>query len=114
MHILNHVMVCALLSSGATTTFAACPDKMQRDPTFMALAVEDQAPRPQSVDDFKFIGDTTTFDELKSKVGPPDGAKGSRRYLYCLADGSIVEVESRTGDDIRFVRVNGKTVYKRK
>ena len=97
----------------ATAAFGACPEKMQRDPSFMALAVEDNAPRPQSVEDFKFIGDTTTLDELEAKVGPPEARRARASYLYCLADGTIVEVESRTGEDIRLVRVNGKTVYKR-
>jgi len=98
----------------ANAAFAGCPEKMQRDPTFMALAVDDKAPRPASAEDFKFIGDTTSFEELQAKVGPPDATKGSRRYLWCLANGTIVEVESRTGSDIRSVRVDGKTAYKRK
>ena len=94
--------------------FGGCPEKMQRDPSFMALAVDEKAPRPSSADDFKFIGDTTSFEELQTKVGPPDATKGSHRYLWCLANGTIIEVESRTGSDIRSVRVDGKTAYKRK
>jgi hypothetical protein len=108
------VLACAACIGIANVTFADCPERMQRDPSFMALAVDDKAPRPQSVDDFKFIGDTTTLEELQAKVGPPNGAKGARTYLYCLADGTIVEIQSRTGSDIRSVRVNGKAFYKRK
>jgi hypothetical protein len=102
------------LSLLAGTAGADCPEKMQRDPSFMALAVDDKAPRPSSADDFKFVGDTTTFDELQGKVGPPDAAKGARRYLWCLKTGAIVEVELHSAGEIRAVRVDGKTTYKRK
>jgi hypothetical protein len=101
-----------LICVGAAS--AGCPERMQRDPTFVALAMDDNARRPSGADDFKFIGDTTTLDELQAKVGPPDGTKGEHRFLWCLASGSIIEVESRTGADIRSVRVDGKTTYKRK
>lgn len=100
-----------LMTSAA---FGGCPEKMQRDPSFMALAVDEKAPRPSSAEDFKFIGDATSFEELQTKVGPPDATKGAHRYLWCLASGTIIEVESRTGSDIRSVRVDGKTAYKRK
>jgi len=103
-----------LLACVATAAFAGCPDRMQSDPLFVALAVDDKAPRPSSPDDFKFIVDTTTLDELQAKVGPPDATKGSRRFLWCLARGTVVEVETRTGTDIRTVRVDGKATYKRK
>ena len=103
-----------VLLLAANVGFAGCPEKMQRDPGFVALAVDDKAPRPSSADDFKFIGDSTSFEELQAKVGPPDATKGSRRYLWCLASGTVVEVESRTGSDIRSVRVDGKATYKRK
>ena len=109
---MRYALTCfAMLSSAA---FADCPERLQRDPTFVALAVDEKAPRPSSTDDFKFIGATTTFDELQARVGPPDGAKGARRYLWCLASGNIVEVELFAASDIRTVRVDGKAVYKRK
>jgi hypothetical protein len=98
----------------APATFADCPERLQRDPTFVALAVDEKVPRPASPDDFKFIGDTTTFDELQAKVGPPNAAKGARRYLWCLANGNVIEVELFSAGDIRTVRVDGKTVFKRK
>lgn len=109
---MKHAALCLLLASSAA--FADCPEKMQRDPSFMALAVDEKAPRPSSADDFKFIGDTTTFDELQAKVGPPDAAKGARKYLWCLKSGSIVEVELFSAGDIRSVRIDGKTAWKRK
>ena len=109
---MRHAALCLMLLTGAAG--ADCPEKMQRDPSFMALAVDDNAPRPSSADDFKFVGDTTTFDELQTKVGPPDAAKGARRYLWCLKTGTIIEVELFSAGDIRSVRVDGKTAYKRK
>ena len=104
--------LCLLLV--ATPAFAGCPEKMQRDPSFTALALDDNARRPSSADDFKFVGDTTTFDELQAKVGPPDAAKGAKRYLWCLKSGTIIEVELLSAGDIRTVRVDGKPTYKRK
>jgi len=104
-------IACAAFSGAA---FADCPDRLQRDPAFVALAAPDGAPRAQSAEDFRFVGDTTTLEELQAKVGPPDGTKGARRLVWCPPDGKVVEVESRTGTDIKFVRVNGKAVYKRK
>jgi hypothetical protein len=109
---MKHALTCFVLMSSAA--FADCPERLQRDPTFVALAVDEKAPRPSSADDFKFVVDTTTFDQLQAKVGPPDAAKGAHRYLWCLASGNIVEVELFSYGDIRTVRVDGKTVYKRK
>jgi hypothetical protein len=106
------VLIVTLLAANAAS--AGCPDRMQRDPDFVALAVDDKAPRPSSADDFTFIGDTTTLDDLQAKVGTPDATKGAHRFLWCLANGTVIEVESRTGTDIRTVRVDGKTRYKRK
>lgn len=100
------------LISGAAA--ADCPEKMQRDPSFMALAVDDKAPRPSSADDFRFVNDTTTFEELQARVGPPDATKGARRYLWCLKSGTIVEVELIAAGEIRTVRVDGKPAFKRK
>jgi len=109
---MKHAALCLVLVGSAA--FADCPEKMQRDASFMALAVDDKAPRPSGTDDFKFIGDTTTFDELQAKVGPPDAAKGSRKYLWCLKSGTVVEVELISAGGIRVVRVDGKTTWKRK
>jgi hypothetical protein len=99
---------------GVNAARAACPESMNRDPSFVALAVDDKVPRPTSAEDFKFIGDTTTLDELTAKVGSPDAAKGSRTFLYCLADGTVITVISRNGADIKQVRAGSKTIYKRK
>jgi len=109
---MKHAAICLLVMGSAA--FAECPEKMQRDPSFVALAVDDKAPRPSSGDDFRFVGDSTTFDELQAKVGPPDAAKGARRYLWCLKTGTLVEVELLSAGDIRTVRIDGKPIYKRK
>src|SRR5688572_6370196 len=103
-----------ILASLASAANAACPESMNRDPTFIALAIDEGAPRPKSIEDFNFVNDTTTLADLTAKVGPPDAAKGTNSFVYCLADGNIVTVSSRDGTEIRFVRVNGKTLYKRK
>ena len=112
--IMKYLSVILLLAPLASAAHAGCPESMNRDPTFIALAVDAGAPRPASAEDFRFVGDTTTFAELTAKVGPPDAAKGTSSFLYCLADGTIITVSSRDGTEIRFVRVNGKTLYKRK
>src|SRR4051794_1456695 len=103
---MKYALACCVLICHAAS--ADCPERLQRDPTFVALAVDEKAPRPSSADDFKFIGESTTFDQLQAKVGPPDAAKGEHRYLWCLASGNIVEVELFSAGEIRTVRVDGK------
>jgi hypothetical protein len=107
-------MLILLLALGADAAFAACPERMQRDPLFVSLAVDENAPRPKSVEDFRFIDETTTFDDLTKKVGPPDAAKGANNFIWCLADGTVITVAARDSSDIREVRASGKLVYKRK
>ena len=110
----KHTVLVCLLLTAAPAAFAACPDSMNRDPTFVTLAVDEKAPRPTSGEDFKFIGDTTTFEEMTRKVGTPDAARGVRTFLYCLADGTVVTITTHDGTDIKYVRVNSKVIYKRK
>lgn len=111
---MKHIFIACLMVGAAPAAFSACPDSMSRDPTFVTLAVDEKTPRPTSVEDFKFIGDTTTIEELTRKVGSPDAARGLRTFLYCLADGTIVTITSRDGSDIKYVRANSKVIYKRK
>ena len=47
---MKHATVLLLLAGA--TAFADCPEKMQRDPSFVALAVDEKSPRPASADDF--------------------------------------------------------------
>jgi hypothetical protein len=106
-------IICLMLGA-LPSAYAACPDSMNRDPTYVTLAVDEKTPRPTSVEDFKFIGDTTTLDELTRKIGSPDAAKGVRTFFYCLADGTVVTVTTHTGTDIKTVRAGSKLIYKRK
>jgi hypothetical protein len=108
------LLLAALLATAGWQASAACPDSMMRDPTFVALAVDENTPRPTSAEDFRFIGDTTTFAEMTAKVGTPDAVKGSRTFIWCLADGTVVTVSSNDGTDIKYVRVGSKLFYKRK
>lgn len=94
---------------------AGCAEKRSRDPTFIELAVPDGAPRPSSVEDFKFITDETTFDQLVAKVGPPDASAGSRiTFLFwCFADGTEVTVATKDRVIIEAVRYDGRQIFKR-
>jgi hypothetical protein len=94
---------------------AACAEKRSRDVTFMELAVPDGAPRPSGPQDFSFITDETTVDQMVAKIGPPDASQGTRTstFIYCFADGTELSVESRDRVAIDSVRYKGKQLFKR-
>lgn len=95
---------------------AACNQKRSRDPSYVELAVPEGAPRPASVEDFRFITDETTYDQLVAKVGPPDAASGSSRTSYliwCFADGTELSVATKDRVIIESVRYDGKQIFKR-
>lgn len=94
---------------------AACTQKHSRDSSYVELAVPEGSKRPSSVEDFKFITDDTTFDELVAKVGPPDASYGSRTsYLvWCFADGTEIAVATKDRVAIENVRYDGKQIFKR-
>jgi len=94
---------------------ATCTGKHSRDPSFVELAVPDDAIRPAGVADFSFINDETTVDALVAKVGPPDAAMGSRitRLLWCFADGTELSVETPDRVTIESVRHKGKDIFRR-
>jgi hypothetical protein len=94
---------------------AACAEKRSRDVTFMELAVPDGAPRPNGAQDFSFITDETTIDQMIAKIGPPDASQGTRTstFIYCLTDGTEVWVDSRDRTAIDSVRHKGKQLFKR-
>jgi hypothetical protein len=98
----------------AHAALGACPERLQRDPLYVELAIDDNVPRPTRVEDFQFITDDTTLDQLKAKLGTPNAAKGASQFLWCLPDGTVMTVLSRDGTEIREVRASGKLVYKRK
>jgi hypothetical protein len=54
-----------------------CKEKRSREPAFIALAVPEDAIRPAGADDFTFVDDATTIEQLFAKVGPPDASSGS-------------------------------------
>jgi hypothetical protein len=99
----------------AENASAACTQKRSRDYTFVELAVPEGAPRPTGVEDFRFIDDSTTIDQLIAKVGPPDAAQGSRvnYFIYCFADGTELAVASRDRVSIDSVRHDGREIFKR-
>jgi hypothetical protein len=94
---------------------AACAQKRSRDPSFVELMVPDGAPRPAGVDDFRFITDETTYDQLVATVGPPDAAQGTRvsYFIWCFADGTELSVATKDRVIIEFVRHQGKKIFKR-
>jgi hypothetical protein len=99
----------------ATRADAVCAEKRARDVSFVELAVPEGAIRPAGADDFRFVTDETTFDELVAKVGPPDAAQGTRisYYIWCFADGTELQVGTRDRVTIESVRHDGKYLYKR-
>ena len=103
------------LMFAAQEAHAACSEKRSRDPSFIELAVPDGAPRPASVEDFRFITDETTYDQLVAKVGPPDASYGSRTnfLIWCFADGTELTVATKDRVAIESVRYDGKQIFKR-
>jgi hypothetical protein len=116
MSAMKPYLIAGLLLSAASQANAACAQKHSRSPQFVELAVPDGAPRPKSADDFSFINDATTIEQMTAKIGPPDAADSERTpvFVYCLPDGSEIRIGSRDGSLIDYVRHNGKEIYKRK
>jgi hypothetical protein len=106
-----------LLMLAANAAWAIpCAEKRNRDPSFVALAVPEDALRPSGATDFSFVNDDTTIEQLFAKVGPPDASSGSGLYqfIYCFADGTELRVISRDRIAIDAIRHDGKQIYKRK
>lgn len=106
----------ALLATAAVAPAqAACKEKRSRDVSFVELAVPDGAIRPAGAQDFAFVTDDTTYDQLVAKVGPPDAAKGSSvsYYIWCFADGTELTVATPDRVAINDIRYEGKLLYKR-
>jgi len=110
----NALLVLSLLVA-AHDAAAACAEKRSRDPSFVELAVADDAIRPAGVADFSFITDETTVDALVAKVGPPDAAMGTRitKLIWCFADGTELSVETPDRVIIEAVRHQGKQIFRR-
>jgi hypothetical protein len=108
------VFLALTLMFAAHEANASC-SRHAHDSSYVDLAVPDDAIRPSSVEDFRFITDETTYDQLVAKVGPPDGSYGTRTsYLvWCFADGTEVVVATKDRVAIEFVRYDGKQIFKR-
>jgi hypothetical protein len=107
----------ALLSMIATDALAApCKQRRNREPSFIELAIPEDAIRPASAADFAFVDDDTTVEQLFTKVGPPDASAGTGTYqfVYCFADGTELRVYSRDRVAIDAIRHEGRQIYKRK
>jgi hypothetical protein len=93
-----------------------CKEKRNREPSFIELAVPEDAIRPAGAKDFSFVDDETTMDQLFAKVGPPDASSGSGLYqfIYCFEDGTELRVTSRDRVAIDSIRHDGKLLFKRK
>jgi hypothetical protein len=112
----RHGLLAAILLAAVVsgTAQAACKEK-RRDPSFIELAVTEGAIRPTGAQDFAFVTDEVTFDQLIAKVGPPDASQGDRisQYIWCFADGSELNVYTRDRVVIEQIRHGGKQIYKR-
>jgi hypothetical protein len=115
MRIRNLLPLALLAASFALPADAACKQKRSRDPSFIELAVPDDAIRPTGAQDFSFVTDETTYPQLVAKVGPPDASQGSRlaQYIWCFADGTELSVSTRDQLVIEQIRHDGRQVYKR-
>jgi hypothetical protein len=94
---------------------AACKQKRSRDPSFIELAVPEDAVRPAGPQDFAFVTDDVSIDQLFARVGPPDASQGSRviTYVWCFADESELTVTTPDRVLIDQIRHGGKLLYKR-
>jgi hypothetical protein len=105
-----------LLALAGPTLAVPCPQKRNREPAFIELAVPEDAIRPAGPEDFGFVDDSTTIDQLFAKVGPPDASSGSGTYhfIYCFADGTELRVVSRDRVQIDGIRYEGRQLFKRR
>jgi hypothetical protein len=113
---MRKALLALLLLCAADAALGACEQKRSRDPTFIELVVPDDAIRPAGVDDFRFVNDDTTLDQLFARVGPPDASSGtssSSTYIYCFADGTELRLNTRDRVAIEWIRHDGKLIWKR-
>lgn len=106
-----------LLAVFALPAGAACKERRSRDPSFIELAVPEGSIRPAGAQDFAFVTDDVSYDQLVAKVGPPDASQGTGRtsyFIWCFADGTELSVATRDRVVIDSIRHNGRQVYKRK
>jgi hypothetical protein len=109
------VLLIALACSASLAQAGNCVDKHARDPSFVQLAVPENAPRPTDISAFSGVDETITVEKLAAKIGPPDGSMGETItiLIWCLPDGEV-QVSTRDGSAIDRVRHNGKVIYDRR
>ena len=104
-----------LLAGFIHTADAGCAQRRSRDPSFVELAVPEGAVRPAGAQDFAFVTDEVSVDQLFAKAGPPDASQGTRvtYYIWCFADGTELTLATRDRTTIDYLRHDGKVIYKR-
>jgi hypothetical protein len=109
------LLTLVLLCCADAALAAPCQQKRNRDAAFVELVVPDDAIRPAGAQDFAFVNDDTTIEQLFAKVGPPDASSGSGTYhfIYCFTDGTELRVISRDRVAIDSIRHEGKQLFKR-
>lgn len=112
----TRVLLGVLLTAAlANQVQAGCAQKRHRDPSFVELAVPEDAVRPVGVQDFAFVTNDTTYEQLVAKVGPPDASRGTRMsfFIWCFADGTELTVATRDRVVIDHIRHDGRMIFKR-
>ena len=112
----HHILLAvALVAACVAPAQAACKQKRSRDPSFIELTVPEGAIRPAGPQDFAFVDDSTSYEQLVAKAGPPDASQGTRMsyFIWCFADGSELTVSTRDQVVIEQIRHDGKLLYKR-
>jgi hypothetical protein len=114
MNLRGTLLIAGLIAAAAPAQ-SACKEKRSRDVSFVELAVPEGAIRPAGAQDFAFVTEETTYDQLVAKVGPPDAAKGSgvSYYIWCFADGTELTVATPDRVVIDNIRHEGKLLFKR-
>ena len=115
MKVQSIIAAALLCSAFALPAQSACKQKRSREPSFVELAVPEGAIRPAGAQDFAFVTDDTTYEQLVAKVGPPDAAQGTRvsYFIWCFADETELTVATRDSVVIEYIRHDGKMIYKR-
>jgi hypothetical protein len=69
----------------------------------------------RSVEAFRFIGATTTIQEVATRLGPPDRETGSgiMIYVYRIGDGSEVWIGATSNSHILYVRHGSEVLFER-
>jgi hypothetical protein len=102
--IFRFLVLIPLLLAGCTSSYRTTSSKV------VTIAAEHSS---RTVNSFKFIGATTTLQDVTARLGPPDRDIGSGIYIYVydLSDGSSVLIGSADGSRILFVSHGWDNLY---